>query len=436
MDYSLKWKIIENIGEGGQGKVYRVYKQEQYLEIKKELTGALWSISRAITRTEDLEKTYEELRKWLPEMLKLDDPLNQYALKVLHEPEDARDSKLASERIKREINVMQKNIHPNLIELVDIDSDYKWYVSRFYSGGTLEKNLDLFKGNFLSVLKAARPIIEGVAELHKQGYVHRDIKPSNIFIGSKCELILGDFGLIFFTEQQHKRISETYKNVGSRDWMPGWAMGMRVEQLKSTFDVFSLGKVLWAMTTGKHILPLWYFKKDEYNVEKIFPNVESVKLVNSLFEKSIVEEEKDCLPDAGSLLEEVDKTISMIEPSNPYEKIKTLQQEFDLLKSRMDKLDKKVPPTKTDISHLTLSKVSLAILDLYRQSDVTKLSLESEIIPLLSFKRIQIESAIDELKRVEMIFQIQQIGYGKDTGPLYTLTEKGKKYLADMINEQ
>jgi serine/threonine protein kinase len=196
---------------------------------------------------------------------------------------------------------------------VDSDTDDEWFVSKFYPGGTLAKRLDTFKGDFLSVLKNARPIIEAVAKLHEAGSVHRDIKPANVFIGAKNELILGDFGLIFFEDVQHTRVSETYENVGSRDWMPGWDMGMRIEDIKPTFDVFSLGKILWAMTSGRPILQLWYFDRERFNVEKMFPNAANIPWANPLFKKCIVEEEKDCLPNARALLNEVDKTIIAIE---------------------------------------------------------------------------------------------------------------------------
>jgi hypothetical protein len=95
--------------------------------------------------------------------------------------------------------------------------------------------------------------------------------------------------------------------------MPGWAMGMRIEDIKPTFDVFSLGKILWAMTSGRPILQLWYFDRERFNVEKMFPNAVNIPWANSLFKKCIVEEEKDCLPNAGALLNEVDKTITAIE---------------------------------------------------------------------------------------------------------------------------
>ena len=162
-------------------------------------------------------------------------------------------------------------------------------------------------------MKAIRPLVEGVAMLHKKRYVHRDIKPKNIFLNSSNDLILGDFGLVFSVDNQHTRFSETYENVGSRDWMPPWAMGMRIEEVKPTFDVFSLGKVLWSMVSGKPILQLWYFNKKSFDVEKMFPDSRAIKLANELFAKCIVENEEKCLPDAGALLEEIDSILSIID---------------------------------------------------------------------------------------------------------------------------
>ncbi|MDD5064054.1 MAG: protein kinase family protein [Phycisphaerae bacterium] len=313
MDYQQKWQIIAEHDGGGQGKVYRVCRKDEYIEVKNSVRKIL----KAITSNFDYGAQrqlddHKELCKWLPKMLQMEDPANQFALKVLHKPKDARDPNLAKERIKREIGVMSRNLHSNLLELVNSDPDGEWFVSRFYSGGTLAQKMDEYKGDFLSVLKAIRPIVEGVAKLHKEGYVHRDIKLENIFVGTKNDLVLGDFGLVFFDDPQHTRISEKYQNVGSHDWMPGWAIGMRIEEVKPTFDVFSLGKVLWSMTSGRRLLRLWYFRDDEFNVEKMFPDSPGINLANQLFDKCIVERERNCLPDAGALLKKIDRTIGLI----------------------------------------------------------------------------------------------------------------------------
>ena len=201
----------------------------------------------------------------------------------------------------------------NLIKLIDVDPDSAWFVSQFYTNGTLADKNETFKGNVLKALEAIRPLVEAVATLHEKGYVHRDVKPQNVFLNLNNDLILGDFGLVYFEDEKHTRISNTYENVGSRDWMPSWAMGIRIEDVKPTFDVFSLGKLLWSMISGKPILQLWYFDKDAYNLEKLFPNSRNMRLVNQLFAECIVEDEQSCLQNANELLLHIDKTIANIE---------------------------------------------------------------------------------------------------------------------------
>ena len=78
------------------------------------------------------------------------------------------------------------------------------------------------------------------------------------------------------------RVTDTYENVGSRDWMPGWAYGKRMDEVRPDFDVFSLGKLLWSMVSGKPFLRLWYFQADEFNVEKMFPENSAMRWVTRL----------------------------------------------------------------------------------------------------------------------------------------------------------
>jgi len=313
MDYSKKWKIIKSLGKGGQGEVHQVINLDVDRKVKDHIVDALRNITAAVSYHEIKEQNYEKFSNALFEMLKMQDPSQQGALKVLHKHEEARDAELAQERIKHEIKAMSDNLHPNLIKILDVDPDSEWYVSQFYPNGTLWDKRKMFKGNFSNALKAIRPLVEAVATLHGKGYVHRDIKPQNVFLNSNNDLILGDFGLVYFEDDQHTRISAKYENVGSRDWMPPWAMGIQIDEVKSTFDVFSIGKLLWSMVSGKSILQLWYFDRDRFNVERLFPDSRNIKFANSLFKKCIVEEEKDCMPDAVALLEEIDRIISIIE---------------------------------------------------------------------------------------------------------------------------
>lgn len=312
MDYSKTWEVIRTLGEGGQGKVYLVNKKSEFTS-EDAMRTALARMTKGVVYEKTREAEYQDFQRCLLGTINSANPSNQGALKVLHNPENARDEDLAKDRIKREIEAMSDIKHPNLAEIIDVDPGFQWYVSKYYSNGDLADKRGLFKGDFRVALKAIRPLVEGVAKLHEKNYVHRDIKPHNVFIGSNNELVLGDFGLIYFADSQHTRISATYDNVGSRDWMPPWAMGMRIEEVKQTFDVFALGKLLWYMVSGKSILPLWYFERPQHNVEEMFPACNYMKLANQLFTKCIVENERDCLRDAGVLLEQIDTLARIID---------------------------------------------------------------------------------------------------------------------------
>jgi serine/threonine protein kinase len=313
MDYASRWQKIGQLGEGGQGKVYRVRDNNRS------------NIDRTLRQVEDVIKNFgkvsaadsrehrEKFRGAILDIVDAENPANHGALKVLHEPKEARDAELAWKRIKREIEAMSQVSHPNVLHILDYDPDGKWHVSQFHSKGTLEANKGRFTGDFVRALRAFRPLVEGVSTLHKAKIVHRDIKPKNVFVDSGDNLVLGDFGLIFFTDVEHSRISDTFTNVGSHDWMPGWGMGMRIHDVRATFDVFSLGKLLWAMISDIPVLRLWYFKDPEFDLEQMFPTAPYIELANELFKKCLVERENACLPDAGALLQEVDGLLSLVE---------------------------------------------------------------------------------------------------------------------------
>jgi serine/threonine protein kinase len=318
MPYQDRWVIVREIGGGGQGKVFQAYDKFKFDlegEIIPAFKDAIVSFSGA--QTPDMKvRDFKQLYKGITKLIEMKDEKNHGALKILHEPNDARDSNLAYERIKKEIVAMSKVSHSNLIEILDSDKEGKWLVSKYYPLGNLAeflKNQNPFTGNIVNALRAFRPLVTAVAELHKNGIVHRDIKPENIFLDFEGNLILGDFGLVYFIDDRQTRISATFENVGSRDWMPGWAYGCKIEDLKPSFDVFSLGKILWRMISDIPILRLWYFDEHPYDLSKRFPDARSISYLNAFFRQCIVEREDKCLPTAMELLDRVDEFLWYID---------------------------------------------------------------------------------------------------------------------------
>ena len=312
MQYENRWEEIETIGEGGQGKVIRVLDKHKFGLDLSNISSAIESAVESALEPEserqsDLEK---EFRKEFAKIVQAENPMNHGALKILHSPNEARDFEDAEERLKRELEAMEQADHPNLLKIEDHNLDEKWFVSKYYPNGTLKDRSGWFTGQVERTLTAIRPIVHGVATLHGKGLVHRDIKPENIFVDEGEQLVLGDFGLVYFADRDHTRLSDTVENVGSYDWMPPWAMRVRLEEVKPSFDVFSLGKTIWSMVSSKSTtLPLWYHRKDSFDVQRMFPNSPEMEFLNRLLDKCIVENEEDCWPDASWLRVQIDDTL-------------------------------------------------------------------------------------------------------------------------------
>jgi serine/threonine protein kinase len=163
------------------------------------------------------------------------------------------------------------------------------------------------------VLKAIRPVVHVLAEMHSKGFTHRDFKPGNIFVGKQGELVLGDAGLAYYENGKDARVSKTFENVGTREYMPAWAMSRRTE-IRPTFDVFSVGKVLWAMIAGQPTVQLWYIHEEHSELTTLFPENGAILWANELLNKCVVEKESEMkIQDAAQLLEEIDRIIEAIE---------------------------------------------------------------------------------------------------------------------------
>jgi len=213
--------------------------------------------------------------------------------------------------MKQELDVLEKVQHPSLVQVHDSNLDERWFVMRYFEH-TLADHLEGTKGNLLASLVRFRPLVEAVATLHANGVVHRDIKPENVFVANDGRLVLGDCGLAIDADDAKRRITDTYENVGSRDWMPGWAYGMRLDAVKPSFDAFSLGKLLWAMVSGKRRLRLWYLHDPEFELETLFPDDPSMRWARVILDQCVVEREADCLEDAEAVLSEVNTVIEAL----------------------------------------------------------------------------------------------------------------------------
>lgn len=250
-----------HIGEGGQGTVYRARSPARVDQLKQiaEKTGHLL---RRLSHP-GLEVSVPDLAQKIVELGSADLLEDIGALKVFKIPaDDKEEERQAIRRLESEVHALGKVEHPAVLKLLHSNVDKRFIVTEYHPEGTLDKNLQRFQGDALAALQTFRTLVDGVMEIHQQGAVHRDIKPENIFVTASNDLVLGDFGIVFF--EQGERLTQTYERVGGHYWMAPWAyddVRLQLSQIKPPLDIYPLGKVLWSMISGRNGFPYWEYKK-------------------------------------------------------------------------------------------------------------------------------------------------------------------------------
>jgi len=211
-----KWELINELGEGGQGRVYLAKDTEKTGGTEhrlKEIKDAISSLASAQTHETQMKMgqlVAEALSYVIPKDI---DPSAIGAIKVLHEPPKKQGYEKAKERMKREVDALSRINHPNILKILDHNIEEGWFVGEYHTRGPLSIHQDLYKGDMLRALEAFKSLVEGVYELHKAAIVHRDIKPNNVFLSTDNRLVLGDLGIVYFADPSHTRVTDSYENV-------------------------------------------------------------------------------------------------------------------------------------------------------------------------------------------------------------------------------
>ncbi|MBD3855625.1 MAG: protein kinase, partial [Acidobacteria bacterium] len=207
------YRIVEKIGEGGMGEVYRAHDERLDRDV---------------------------------------------AIKVMHQKVAQDAERLA--RFEREATAVAKLAHPNVLEIWDFGTEdgITYAVTELLEGQNLRARIPTSGLPWQKVVEIGAAIADGLAAAHGKGIVHRDLKPENVFVTSDGRVKVLDFGLARVLEEVLPEAeTATLTPAGTET---GTIMGtvgyMAPEQVKGRpadhrSDVFALGCVLYEMVSGR-----------------------------------------------------------------------------------------------------------------------------------------------------------------------------------------
>ncbi|MBZ4416830.1 TOMM system kinase/cyclase fusion protein [Myxococcus sp. RHSTA-1-4] len=212
--FQSRYEVVEKIGEGGFGDVYKAHQLA---------TGQM------------------------------------VAVKVLRIPEarPADEVERLTARFHREMRLCARLHHPNIVRLIDSgqgEGGGVYSVFEFIPGKSLASLLQ--EEQHLPPLEARHlmsQILDALASAHAEGVVHRDLKPANIMIrgGARRNAVVLDFGISSLTEKardEEARITQTHEWVGS----PSYAAPeqLRGEPPLARSDLYAWGLIFLECLTG------------------------------------------------------------------------------------------------------------------------------------------------------------------------------------------
>ena len=208
------YRIIEKLGQGGMGVVYRAEDTKLHREV---------------------------------------------ALKIL--PQEMASDPERLQRFQREAQAVAALNHPNIVTIYAVEEteSVHFIAMELVEGRTLA---DLIPKGGLALqdfMRLAAPLVDAVAAAHQRGIIHRDLKPANIMVTDDGRLKVLDFGLAKLKQRADHgpegatistlQLTMQHNIIGTPEYMsPEQAEAREIDHRT---DIFSLGVILYEMATGR-----------------------------------------------------------------------------------------------------------------------------------------------------------------------------------------
>ncbi|MGC9024619.1 MAG: protein kinase domain-containing protein, partial [Chloroflexia bacterium] len=153
------------------------------------------------------------------------------------------------QRFMREARLAANLDHPNIVAIYDIGGEggYYYFVMKYLDGRSL-KEIIAQRGPLPldEVVSIVRQLASALDYAHQQNLIHRDVKPGNVIVGSDGHVTLTDFGLAKVVESM--KLTASGETLGTLEYMsPEQARG----EASPASDIYSLGVMTYEMLAGR-----------------------------------------------------------------------------------------------------------------------------------------------------------------------------------------
>ena len=200
------YEILEEIGRGGMGVIYRARQQH----------------SRRIVAVK----------------------------RILAHEANSHDALV---RFRREAEAVASLDHPNILpihEISESEEGLPYFSMKYAERGSLRSAAPTLRNKPRECVRLMAKVARAIAYAHGKGVLHRDLQPGNILLDENGEPMVSDFGLAKWLDQ-NSDLTRTLETLGTPGYIAPEQAECRAGELTSAADIYSLGAILFYLLTGR-----------------------------------------------------------------------------------------------------------------------------------------------------------------------------------------
>jgi TolB-like protein/Tfp pilus assembly protein PilF/tRNA A-37 threonylcarbamoyl transferase component Bud32 len=156
-------------------------------------------------------------------------------------------------RFRREAEAVASLDHPNILpihEVSESEEGLPFFSMKYATGGSLRTAAPALRTKPRECVRLMAKVARGIAYAHSKGVLHRDLQPGNILLDENGEPMVSDFGLAKWLDQ-NSELTRTLETLGTPGYIAPEQTECPAAELTNAADVYSLGAIGFYLLTGR-----------------------------------------------------------------------------------------------------------------------------------------------------------------------------------------